>query len=172
MATTMIYTPNILSLPYISPLDEQLYLPKVIIADSSKFTEEETINFLTAHIYDPDFQITHPEHKKLKLLKLFDFIPQGLKSLDNYLQAIYPFINSPVLSDYLSENIIPVPADYPGQYYLCKAITLQRRYGDSSNIPEKILHLVPLLEKKSSKETSTMDDRSFALLCSLWMDDH
>ncbi|CAJ0907073.1 12049_t:CDS:1 [Entrophospora sp. SA101] len=111
------------------------------IADSSKFTEEETINFLTAHSYDPDFQITHPEHKKLKLLKLFDFIPQELKSLDNYLQAIYPFINSPVLSDYLSENIIPVPADYlseniipvpadhPGQYYLCKAITLQRRYG-------------------------------------------
>ncbi|CAJ0767406.1 23670_t:CDS:2, partial [Entrophospora sp. SA101] len=40
------------------------------IADSSKFTEEETINFLTAHSYDPDFQITHPEHKKLKLESL------------------------------------------------------------------------------------------------------
>ena len=175
MATTMIYTPNVLPLPYISPLDEQVHNPMNVdvdlvswalqfeymsklgisyiyqksswfcIADSSKFTEEETINFLTVHSYDPDFQITHPEHKKLKLLKLFDFIPQELKSLDNYLQAIYPFINSPVLSDYLSENIIPVPADYPGQYYLRKAITLRRRYGDSSNIPEKILHLVPLL---------------------------
>src|SRR6185369_5722890 len=38
-----------------------------------------------------------------------------------------------------------VPADYPGQYYIHKAITLRRRYGDSSNISEKILHLVPLL---------------------------
>ncbi|CAJ0765791.1 11115_t:CDS:2, partial [Entrophospora sp. SA101] len=76
------------------------------IADSSKFTEEETINFLTAHSYDPDFQITHPEHKKLKLLKLFDFIPQELKSLDNYLQAIYPFINSPVLKSLDNTSIL------------------------------------------------------------------
>nr|CAG8435138.1 12378_t:CDS:2 [Entrophospora candida] len=74
------------------------------IADSSKFTEE-TINFLTVHSYDPDFQITHPEHKKLKLLKLFDFIPQELKSLDNYLQAIYPFINSPYLGNLYNNRL-------------------------------------------------------------------
>jgi hypothetical protein len=175
MATTMIYTPNILPLPYISPLGEQVHNPTNIdvdlvswalqleymsklgisyinqksswfcMADSSKFTEEETINFLTLHTYDPDFQITHPENKKLNLLKLFDFIPQELKSLDDYLQTIYPFINSPILNDYLSENIILMPADYPGQYFGRKAVTLRRRYGDSSNIPEKILHLVPLL---------------------------
>lgn len=79
------------------------------------------------------------------LLKLFDFIPQELKSLDNYLQTIYPLINLSVLGNYLSENIIPMTVDYPGQYYGRKAVTLRRRYGDSSNIPEKILHLVPLL---------------------------
>ena len=175
MATIMIYTPNIPPLPYISPLGEQVHNPMNVdvdlvtwalqleymsklgisyndqksswfcMADSSKFTEEETINCLTVHTYDPDLQIAHPEYKKLDLLKLFDFIPQELKSLDDYLQTIHHFINSPTLNDYLSENIIPVPADYPGQYYIHKAITLRRRYGDSSNISEKILHLVPLL---------------------------
>ncbi|CAH1764307.1 13917_t:CDS:1, partial [Entrophospora sp. SA101] len=40
-------------------------------------------------------------------------------------------------------NIIPASADYRRQYYLRKTITLQRRYGDLSNIPENILHLVP-----------------------------
>jgi hypothetical protein len=175
MATTMIYTPNILPIPYMSPLGEQIHNPMNVdvdlvswalqfeymsklgisyinqksswfcMADSSKFTEEETINFLTVHSYDPDFQTAHPEHKKLKLLKLFDFTPQELKSLNDYLQAIYPFINLPTLNEYLLKNIIPVPADYPGQYYIRKAITLRRRYGDLSNIPEKILNLVPLL---------------------------
>jgi hypothetical protein len=175
MATTMIYTPNILPLPYISSLGEQVHNPMNVdvdlvswalqfeymsklgisyinqksswfcMADSSKFTEEETINFLTVHSYDPDFQTTQPEHKKLNLLKLFDFTPQELKSLNDYLQTIYPFINLPTLNEYLLKNIILVPADYPGQYYIRKAITLRRRYGDLSNIPEKILNLVPLL---------------------------
>ena len=106
----MIYTPNIPHLPYISPLGEQVdnpmnvdvdllswvleleYMSKLGIsyidqksswfcmADSSKFTEE-MINFLTVHTYDPDLQITHPEHKKLDSLKLFDFNLQELKSL-------------------------------------------------------------------------------------------
>jgi len=55
-----------------------------------------------------------------------------------------PFINLPALDDYIL-NIVFMPGDYPAQYFGCKAVTLRRKYGDSSNIPEKILHLVPLL---------------------------
>ena len=50
----------------------------------------------------------------------------------------------PALDDYIL-NIVFMSGDYPAQYFGCKAVTLWRKYGDSSNIPEKILHLVPLL---------------------------
>ncbi|CAJ0766251.1 24524_t:CDS:2, partial [Entrophospora sp. SA101] len=65
-----------LQFEYMSKLEISYIYQKsswLCIADSSKFTEE-TINFLTAHSYDPDFQITHPEHKKLN---------NRLESLDN-----------------------------------------------------------------------------------------
>ena len=93
------------------------------MADFSKFTEE-MINFLTVHTYDPGLQITHPEHKKLDSLKLFDFIPQELKSLNDYLQTIVPFINLPALDDYISDNIVFMLGDYPAQYFGCKAVAL------------------------------------------------
>jgi len=115
------------------------------VSNNTNLNEETLINHLTVHSYDPDLQEAHPEKKRMRYTKLINFIPQELKSLDEYLQAITPFIESPVINDYLTYNIIPVPADYPGQYFIRKAITLQRRFGDSINISKKILHLVPLL---------------------------
>ena len=49
------------------------------------------------------------------------------------------------MSNYLSNYVVPVPADYPGQDFIRRAITLKRRYGDSINISNNILHLVPML---------------------------
>jgi hypothetical protein len=68
-----------------------------------------------------------------------------LKSLPDYLQAITPFVKLPELQEYLIKYAIPVPADFPGQYYVRKAITLKRLYGDDIDIPNQILHLVPFL---------------------------
>ena len=78
-------------------------------------------------------------------VKLVDFVSQDLKSLSNYLEVITPFVELSELQEYLSENVIPVPADFPGQYYIRKAITLKRLYGDNIDIPNQILHLVPFL---------------------------
>ena len=78
-------------------------------------------------------------------IKLVDFVPQDLKSLSNYLEAVTPFVELPELQEYLNKNVIAVLADFPGQYYICKAITLKRLYGNNIDIPNQILHLVPFL---------------------------
>jgi hypothetical protein len=115
------------------------------ISNNVNLNEDELINNLTVHSYEPEFQEAHPEKRKMDSVKLVDFVPQELKSLDNYLQAITPFIELPTMSNYLSNYVVPVPADYPGQYFIRRAITLKRRYGDSINISNNILHLVPML---------------------------
>ena len=115
------------------------------IPDSSKLPESELINLLTVHTYDVDLQNNLDEHRKMDTVKLVDFVSQDLKSLSNYLEVITPFVELSELQEYLSENVIPVPADFPGQYYIRKAITLKRLYGDNIDIPNQILHLVPFL---------------------------
>ncbi|CAJ0756888.1 19776_t:CDS:2 [Entrophospora sp. SA101] len=67
-------------------------------------------------------------------IKLVNFVPQDLKSLSNYLEV-----------EYLNKNVIAVLADFPGQYYICKAITLKRLYGNNIDIHNQILHLVLFL---------------------------
>ena len=115
------------------------------IPDSSRLPESELINLLTVHTYDIDLQSNLHENRKMDTVKLVDFVPQDLKSLSNYLQAITPFVELPELQEYLNKYAIPVPADFPGQYYVRKAITLKRLYGDDIDIPNQILHLVPFL---------------------------
>ena len=175
MATIMIHTPDIPPIPFISTLGEPIHNPLNVDADLLRWAlkfdyisrlgisytekkstwfcisnnvnlnEDELINNLTVHSYEPEFQEAHPEKRKMDSVKLVDFVPQELKSLDNYLQAITPFIELPTMSNYLSNYVVPVPADYPGQYFIRRAITLKRRYGDSINISNNILHLVPML---------------------------
>src|SRR6185369_13554266 len=100
---------------------------------------------LTVHSYESDLHINHTETRKMDTVKLVDFIPQELKSLNDYLNSINTFIKIPLIDNYLSEFIIPVPADYPGQYFLRKAITLRQIYQENSGISDKITNFVPLL---------------------------
>jgi len=46
---------------------------------------------------------------------------------------------------YLSNYIIPIPADFLGQLYIRRAIVLKLKYGDQYPIPIEILSLIPLL---------------------------
>jgi len=176
MATTMINTSSIPPIPFSSTLNEPIHNPLNIdvdlliwtlqfdyftclevsytenktswfcVSNNTNLNEDELISSLTVHSYEPEFQEVHPEKKQMDFVKLVDFVSQELKSLDDYLQVITPFIELPIMNNYLSNYVIPVPADYPGQYFIRKAITLKRRYGDSaSTISNKVLHLVPLL---------------------------
>ncbi|CAJ0829403.1 8614_t:CDS:2, partial [Entrophospora sp. SA101] len=171
MANTMIHAPKISPIPYFSNMNEPLHNPLNIdvdllswvltndyislfgisyverksswfcISDSSNLTEDSLIDHLTIHNYESDLHINHIETRKMDTVKLVDFIPQELKSLDDYLNSIDLFIKIPLIDNYLSEFIIPVPADYPGQYFIWKAITLRQRYQENSvfsrNTPKK-----------------------------------
>jgi len=41
--------------------------------------------------------------------------------------------------------VIPIPADFPGQLYIKRAIVQKLMSGDNSNISSKITNLVPFL---------------------------
>ncbi|CAH1770840.1 11732_t:CDS:1, partial [Entrophospora sp. SA101] len=175
MATTMIHTPRLSPIPYLSSsFDDDIHTihnPNNVdaellswalkydyilcfgisyteqsskwfcIPDSSKLPESELINSLMIHTYDIDLQNNLHENRKMDTVKLVDFVSQDLKSLPDYLQAITPFVELSELQEYLNKYAIPVPADFPGQYYVRKAITLKRLYGDDIDIPNQILHL-------------------------------
>lgn len=46
---------------------------------------------------------------------------------------------------YLENFVIPVPADFPGQLYIRRAIVQKLKLGDSSSIPSMVTHLIPFL---------------------------
>lgn len=50
----------------------------------------------------------------------------------------------PEVQAYLNNYIIPIPADFPGQLYIRKAI-VKKLESDNSNIPQEITHLLPFL---------------------------
>ncbi|CAJ0749128.1 6191_t:CDS:2 [Entrophospora sp. SA101] len=46
---------------------------------------------------------------------------------------------------YLYNNVIFIPADFPGQLYICRAIVKKLKNENETSIPEKITHLFPFL---------------------------
>ena len=49
------------------------------------------------------------------------------------------------MQSYLTNYIIPVPADFPGQLYIRRAIVQKLKYGNQCSIPKEVLSLVPIL---------------------------
>ena len=49
------------------------------------------------------------------------------------------------VQSYLNNYIIPIPADFPGQLYIRRAITNRMQLGIQSQVPDCILHLVSIL---------------------------
>ena len=66
----------------------------------------------------------------------------NLKSLDDYLKAIEMIIDIPSLNTYLQENIIPIVADFPGQLFIRKAITLLNKQKKRQKISIKISNII------------------------------
>ena len=55
------------------------------------------------------------------------------------------FFSFAEVQNYLKNSLIPVPADFPGQLYIRRAIIQKIKFGNSSSIPNMIMHLVPFL---------------------------
>jgi hypothetical protein len=71
------------------------------------------------------------------------------KNLDDYLEALKMITNIPIMNEYLQHYVIPIVADFPGQLFIRRAVSLyQKSMNDSSNnlkIPKVINSFIPLL---------------------------
>ena len=79
----------------------------------------------------------------MEYVKLVDLIPLDLKSTKQYLEALQVLFNITPIKNYLQQNVIPVPANFPGQVYIRLAI-IQKLKGND-NIPNEILGIIPML---------------------------
>ncbi|RIB14574.1 hypothetical protein C2G38_2194739 [Gigaspora rosea] len=52
----------------------------------------------------------------------FDFVESNLKSVENYTKALQIVYNQRPMQEYLFNNAIPMVADWPGQFFIRKAI--------------------------------------------------
>ncbi|CAJ0883199.1 20596_t:CDS:10 [Entrophospora sp. SA101] len=110
--------------------------------------ENELIESLTVHSYDPD--VYEKYRRKFTMTKLVDLIELNLKNTNDYLQAIKTFIGLPEIQVYLYNNVIFIPADFPGQLYICRAIVKKLKNENETSIPEKITHLLIYFQENKS----------------------
>ncbi|CAB5293004.1 unnamed protein product [Rhizophagus irregularis] len=110
--------------------------------DITTANESSLLESLIVHSYDAD--LFERYGRKFTEIKLVDLIELNLKNTKDYLQAIKSFIELPEIQTYLNNYVIPIPADFPGQLYIRKAI-VKKLESDNSSIPREITHLLPFL---------------------------
>jgi hypothetical protein len=119
---------------------------------------------LTVHSYDADLWERYG--RKFDQTKLVDLLELSLKNTNNYIQAIQSFIEYvincvvfynykitynnyfqrlPEIKTYLEHYIIPIPADFPGQLFIRRAIVNILESDNNASISNKITHLIPFL---------------------------
>jgi len=102
----------------------------------------DRVELLTVHIYDADIE-EKKEERSMESVKLIDIKHQSLRSLRDYLLAIKMITNIDALLEYIKIYVIPIIADFPGQLFIRKAITLHMNHQLSGI--EGIQNFVPML---------------------------
>lgn len=91
---------------------------------------------------------SQPESEDIESLhscQLLEECEQNLKSLQNYKESLDRVISKyPDIRQYLKQNLLPFPADWPGWYYPKKLIANNRSDKYTSLIPEQGQFHVPL----------------------------
>src|SRR5436190_9839019 len=106
---------------------------------------EERLENMTLHKYDARIQ-ERCEERKMKDTILLDFFELSLKTLGSYVDALQHVYQNPLLGGYLTNNVIPIVADWPGQLFTRQAITLcLQNHGGSNVIPSNVLSFIPII---------------------------
>src|SRR6185369_754858 len=88
------------------------------------------------------------EERSMKSVKIINIKEQNLRSLSDYPSAIEMITGVSSLAEYVKFNAIPIIADYPGQLFIRKAITLYLK-NQQNNIQQinldHILNFIPIL---------------------------
>ncbi|UZO22821.1 uncharacterized protein OCT59_015170 [Rhizophagus irregularis] len=107
------------------------------------YYEGELMESLTIHSYDADLWERYG--RKFDQTKLVDLLELPLKNTNNYIQAIQSFIELPEIVNYLRQYTIPIPADFPGQLFIRRAIVNILKSNNNVPTSNNITHLIPFL---------------------------
>jgi hypothetical protein len=121
------------------PLLSQSYNSR--FTDHLALSEDDLIDSLVSYCYDAEIH-GKKEERQLKDTLLIDFIKLDLHSTEAYIKAMEVFKKFPEFQEFLQYKAIPVPADWPGQIYPRKAITMQPH---DNRIPECIRSFIPIM---------------------------
>ncbi|RIB09232.1 hypothetical protein C2G38_2044497 [Gigaspora rosea] len=108
-----------------------------------KYTNIELLEKLTLHSYD-DRLAEKKSERHIKNCILFNFVERGLKGIEGYLDSLQTVYKQEPMQEYFSKFAIPVIADWPGQFYIHKAIQ-QKALLDNPNIPEFVMAFLPMI---------------------------
>ncbi|CAG8829754.1 17815_t:CDS:1, partial [Racocetra persica] len=81
------------------------------------FENQDQIELLTIHIYDDAIK-ERKEERSMKNLKIIGVQKQNLHSTKDYLDVLKIITSIESLQQYLQDNVIPIIADWPGQYFI------------------------------------------------------
>jgi hypothetical protein len=110
---------------------------------TEEFPDEELIDRLTLHSYDDRLK-SKRSYRHIHNSILFDFVESKLKGVEGYMNALQIIHDQEPMQVYLSQYVIPVVADWPGQFFIRKAIA-QRFLIKNKNIPEYIMSFLPVM---------------------------
>ncbi|RIB07183.1 hypothetical protein C2G38_2046214 [Gigaspora rosea] len=106
-------------------------------------SDKELIDRLTVHSYDDRLE----EKKSGRYIRdtiLLDFIENDLKGVKGYMKALQIVYDQELMKDYLSNYATPIVADWPGQFYIRKAI-MRRLLANNKAIPQFVMSILPMM---------------------------
>ncbi|CAJ0907840.1 10112_t:CDS:2 [Entrophospora sp. SA101] len=105
---------------------------------------EEHVEMLLVHNYDNRIQ-QHRDDRSMNNTKLVNLVEGNLHSTEDYIKALQNVFNVPELKLYLEKNILVSPMDYPGQFYVRRAISSCINSASTSELSTLLLHIVPMI---------------------------
>ncbi|RIB22321.1 hypothetical protein C2G38_2033679 [Gigaspora rosea] len=108
-----------------------------------KGSNNDLIEKLILHSYD-DRLAKKKSDRHIQNAILFDFVESNLKSVENYTKALQIVHDQEPMGEYLSNHIIPIVADWPGQFFIRKAIA-HRILLNNEVIPQFVTAFLPMM---------------------------
>ncbi|RIB15074.1 hypothetical protein C2G38_2320577 [Gigaspora rosea] len=109
-----------------------------------KCSNDKLMEKLTLHSYDDRLEEKKKSNRHIQNAILFDFGEICLKSVEDYTKAPQIVYNQKPMQEYLSNNVVPIVANWPGQFFIRKAIAHQLLLNNEI-IPSCVTAFIPMM---------------------------
>jgi hypothetical protein len=110
---------------------------------SGECSDDELMDRLTLHSYN-DRLVEKKTERHVQNAILFDFTESNLKGTEDYVKALRIVHDQEPMQAYLSNHAIPIVADWPGQFFIRKAIA-NRILLKNEKIPSFVTAFLPIM---------------------------